>query len=423
MNRIHKRLACLNLALLLAALAALPAISVPAEAISAQAEIERPAGDEASAPLAAAARTTSSSLRLYRNSGSGDYFYKSAEPYYVSSYSPYRNYFRLRDYIFTRSGAAQVGWIELSSATSTDLIPLNATYSVPGGVTGSSLCAVWAPHNDGYVILNALFGEFSNPSVTNSLLNQQRVTYQKSGTPFPTDYLVSQRGYKLLGWTTEHTPSQETGGTLSGQWYSPGDDTPSGVSVLYAQEYSVTSSSLVIYHPGEGRVKRGGTILVQEGELPVILGEDSFIPPEGRVFQGWVSNPGETQPVYRPGDTAAPRGGIPIHLYAVWAKNETQVAPGLYASLDRGGRTFQLRAEAAYFTGNGYYGPPRAVLALYRDGRPLSTAVSQPQYAADVTLTAPYTGGAPTECKFFVTGGSGFQPLGPAVSIDPALIS
>lgn len=113
----------------------------------------------------------------------------------------------------------------------------------------------------------------------------------------------------------------------------------------------------MVYHPGEGRVKQGGTILVQEGELPVILGEDSFIPPEGHSFQGWVSNPGETQAVYRPGDTVAPLGGIPIHLYAVWKKSETQVGPGLYASLDRNGQTFQLRADAAYFTGNGYYGP------------------------------------------------------------------
>lgn len=419
MKLIHKRLACLNLALLLAVLTALPAGAVPAEALPAPAEIERPAGDEAPAPLAAAARTTPGSLRLYRNSGPGDYVYQSARPYYVS---PYRNYFRLRDYIFTRSDAAQAGWIKPSSATSTDLIPLNATYSVPGGVTSSSLYAVWAPHKDGHVILNALFGEFSNPSVPNSRLKQQRVTYQKSGTPFPMDYLVSQRGYRLLGWTTEHTPSREAGGILSGRWYSPGDNTPSGVSVLYAQEYSVTSSSLVVYHPGEGRVKQGGTILVQEGELPVILGEDSFIPPEGRSLQGWASNPGETQAVYRPGDTAAPSGGIPIHLYAVWAKNETQAAPGLYASWDRAGKTFQLRAEAAYFTGNGYYGPLRAALALYRDGQLLSTAVSPPQYAADVTLPASYTGGAPTECKFFVTGGSGFQPLGPAVSINPALI-
>ena len=444
MNLIHRRLACLNLALLLLVLTAFPAGAVPAEPeTSAEIEVpaeprpespaepepESPAGEaapEAPAPQAAAVRATSSSLLLYRNSFYGDYTCKNAKPYDTESSYPYRNCFRLQDYIFEKDGTAQVGWVKSTTATSTDLIPLNATYLVPGGSTGSSLYAYWAPHRNGYVILNALFGAFSKPSDPNSRLNQQRFTYQKSGTPFPMDYIVSERGCELLGWTTEYAPSPEIGGVLSGQWYDPGDNVPSGVSTLYSYEYEYgpTGSTLVVYHAGAGTVKRGGTVLVQDAKRSSnALDAGLFNAPENLVFQGWSLSPAGTQVDYQAGAAVSVRSGVPTHLYAVWKKQETQIRPGLYASWDRAGQTLQVRAEAAYFNGNGYYGPLRAGLALYRNGQLLSTAVSPPQYAAGVTLAASYTGGAPTECKFFVTGDSGFQPLGPAVTIIPSLLS
>lgn len=436
MNPIPRRLACLNLALLLLVLTAIPAGAVPAEheissEVSAEsentAEAKKPGEDavpEAPLSQAATARTTMSSLRLYRNSSSSDYSYKSAKPYYISSSYPYRNYFRLGNYVFTRSDAAQAGWIKTTNATSTDLIPLNATYSVLGGATSSSLYAIWAPHRDGYVILNALFGEFSNPSVTNNRLNQQRVTYQKSGTRFPTDYLVSESGYRLLGWTSEHTPLQGTDGILSGQWYDPGDNVPSGVSTLYSYEYEYgpTGSTLVVYHAGAGTVKRGGTVLVQDAKRSSnALDASLFNAPENLVFQGWSLRPAGTQADYQAGAIVSVKSGVPTHLYAVWALNERPIASNLYASVDTGAKTVQIRAEQAYFTGNSYYGSLRAALALYQNGKLADVVMSPLGYPTDVVLKASYTGPVPTSCKFFVLNGSG-QPLGPAVPFNPALL-
>lgn len=448
MNSVYRRLACLNLALLLLLLSAAPAKAAPAEAASSVVlvedgavtgsetsgesgetgetepsgemepsdEIEAPgeAGLPTEAPMAAAAQTTMSSLRLYRNLSRDDSYFISPKPY-LSTAS--WNFYDLEENICPPvSNGVQVGWYDRSVVTSTDPIPLTAVYRVRPG-RSASLNVLWATYSEGSVILNALFGTFAASTASASFLNQDRVTYQPYGTALPgtENYRVSGSGYGLLGWTTEHTPLRDTDGVLTGQWYGAGDAAPGDVPVLYSYEYSTTNSSLVVYHPTLGTVKRGGALLVQGGlSSYTAVGAGELNAPAYHRFEGWSTTPGGTAVSCAAGSTVTPRAGTPAHLYAVWEDLGTPVGDGLYALLDPAARTVRLLAEPSSFPS----GPFQAVLGLYRDGRLVDAAVSGlGSHSSEIKLEVSYSGAVPTEIKYFLMDGAG-RPLRPAVTVS-----
>lgn len=459
MNSVYRRLACLNLALLLLLLSAAPARAVPegadspavlAEGVTAtqpespgeagetgetgeaggtgesgETDEAEPSGETAApgeaglpaeAPMAAAARSTLSSLWLYRNTSSSDYSSISANPYYISPYAPYYNYFDLEDYIFLpTSNAVQVGWYNRYVVTSTNLVPLTAGYLIRGGGS-TSLNALWANYSGSSVILNALFGTFASSTASLDFLNQDRVTYQPYGTALPgtENYRVSGSGYGLLGWTTEYRPARDTDGVLTGRWYGVGDAAPGGVPVLYSHEYSTTNSSLVVYHPTLGTVKRGGALLVQGGlSSYTAVGAGELNAPAYHRFLGWSRTSGGTRVDCAAGSTVTPRAGTPAHLYAVWEDLGTPVGDGLYALLDPAARTVRLLAEPSSFPS----GPFQAVLGLYRDGKLLDAAVSGlGSHSSEIKLEVSYSGAVPTEIKYFLMDGAG-RPLRSAVTV------
>lgn len=457
MKSVHRRLACLNLALLLLLLSAAPARAVPegadspavlAEGVTAtqpespgetgetgeaggtgesgetdeaepsgETAVPGEAGLPAETPMAAAAQSTLSSLRLYRNASSSDYSFISANPYYISPYAPYYNFFDLEDYIRSPvSNAVQVGWYDRYVVTSTDLVPLTAVYRVRGGGS-ASLNALWANYSGSSVILNALFGTFASPTASLDFLNQDRVTYQPYGTALPgtENYRVSGSGYGLLGWTTEYHPARDTDGVLTGRWYGVGDAAPGGVPVLYSHEYSTTNSSLVVYHPTLGTVRRGGALLVQGGlSSYTAVGAGELNAPAYHRFEGWSTTPGGTAVSCAAGSTVTPRAGVPTHLYAVWEDLGTPVGDGLYALLDPEARTVRLLAEPSSFP---TASPFQAVLGLYRNGRLVDAAVSGlGSHSSEIKLEVSYSGAVPTEIKYFLMDSAG-RPIRSAVTV------
>lgn len=370
--------------------------------------------------MAAAARSTLSSLRLYRNTSSDDYTSVSADPYFISPYTPYYNYFALEDYILGRaSNGIQVGWYDRwynrYGATSTDLIPLTADYRVWGG-DSAALNALWATYSEGSVILNALSGTFASSTASAKFLKQKRITYLTCGTALPgTNYRASVGERSLLGWTTNYHPVW--GGSdyvLDGQWYGAGDAAPSDVPVLYSHEYSTTNSSMVVYHPTKGTVTRGGTCLVQAGRGSyTVIGAGELNAPAYHRFLGWSRTSGGTRVDCAAGSTVTPRTGTPTHLYAVWEDLGTPVGAGLYALLDPETRTVRLLAEPSSFPS----GPFQAVLGLYRDGRLVDAAVSGlGSHSSEIKLEVSYSGAVPTEIKYFLMDGAG-RPLRSAVTV------
>lgn len=343
MHLLKKRLACLNLALLLLVLSALPAAAAPVPS-----------------PALADAAARSSLYTLYLDPNGGTRPNGATDAASISAQLPNQPV-DLTAYLCTQPNKIQVGWTtnrSPSSASPTDLIPINARYRV----TNTTLYAYWAPSGS---TLNALSGTFVNPSPRDDAVKQQRYSIQTPGRPLPTAGDIRYTdGSALLGWSTLLQPEADSNRFLSGAWYAPGDNAPK--EPLYGHQYSPTASHLVVYHLGSFPSAAGGSALVQEGggnsdirppmHLPYLFQE-----PQGWSFGGWSAEPGSTEAVYsysRP--IVFEKPGV-LNLYAIWYK-QLDEKNYLNAYLPSEGNTVRVLINPSFYQENN---AAALALALY----------------------------------------------------------
>lgn len=341
MHLLKKRLACLNLALLLLVLSALPAAAAPV-------------------PYPADAGARSSFYTLYLNPNGGSLPNGTTNTASISAQLPNQTV-DLAAYLCTQPNKIQVGWTtnrSPSPASPTDLIPLNARHRV----TNTTLYAYWAPSGS---TLNALSGTFVNPSPRDGAVKQQRYSLQTPGRPLPTAGDIRYtNGSVLLGWSTHLQPEEDSNHFLSGVWYAPGDSAPK--EPLYGHQYSPTASHLVVYHLGSFRSTNGGSTLVQKGGgnsdiRPPIQMPYLFQAPQGWSFGGWSAEPGSTEIVYgysRP--IVFEKPGI-LNLYAIWFK-QLDEKNYLNAYLPSEGNTVRVLINSSFYWENN---AATLALALY----------------------------------------------------------
>ena len=395
MRLLKKRLACLNLALLLLVLSALPAAAAP---------VPSPA------PADAAARRSFYTLYLNPNGGTQPNGATSAAS--ISAQRPYQTV-DLADYLCTQSNKIQVGWTTNrfpSPASPSNLIPINARYRV----TNTTLYAYWAPSGS---TLNALSGTFVNPSPRDGAVKQQRYSIQTPGHPLPTAGDIRYtNGSALLGWSTRLQPEADANSFLSGAWYAPGDSAPKGP--LYGHQYSPTASHLVVYHLGSFPSAAGGSALVQEGggnsDIWPLWNLSYLLPePKGWSFGGWSTEPGSTEIAYGyPRPIVFEKPGV-LNLYAIWYKQLDEKSY-LNAYLPSEGNTVRVLINPSFYQENK---AAALALALYdRDSGQLLGLASKTSSQSG-GIEAKFPGSKLPRCKLIAWDKYG-APVIPPYSFD-----
>lgn len=345
-------------------------------------------------------------LRLYGNAGNSATLPSGATWTSLTAYYP--TGYDLTDYIFQRPGYVQLAWTG-TDYSSSDPLPLNA-YFTPA--TNCSLYAYWTKADPGDIILNALSGRLTGGSfylktsgIPVTLPNQ--VTYEDESS--------------LLGWSTSLETDTDSAQFFPGQWYEGGDvvsPAENAATILYAREPG--TGQYILYHPTQGTVTAGGTVLVQGSvasypDLLVYAPDGSrFTPPENYVFAGWSTSEGSTAVDIAPGETVQLTTGDVLHLYAVW-KPESYTytpAPGLTVTSIPSTKTIQVTVTDTW-AGQADY---TAVCALYEGDKMIDCAISS---AEGKSLELQYQGDTPPLCKVFALG-KDWQPLRACTSYTPA---
>lgn len=331
--------------------------------------------------------------------------------YYPSTYC-------LADYQFQQNNYTQVGWS--ARATGSDLQPLNLLITP---TTPTSLYARWVSTGSGDILLNGLSGKLDNG-----------MYYQKSSNVpvMLPDRLTYRNGSEaVLGWCTEvnATPSDRDD-VYSGQWYSGGDiiaPDSSAPVVLYAHPRE--GGQYAVYHPTQGTVANGGTIIVQgtvstQSDLTVYTPDGSALTaPTGCEFAGWSATEGGQTVDFDAGASLPLSPGTVRHLYAVWepAGYAFQPEDGITVVSRPDIKTVRVTATSAWHEA---HGAAAVICALY-DDRGKMTACARTDCASgeDTVTKLTYPGGIPPVCKVFALDAGG-RPVFAGVTCDlPSLSS
>lgn len=322
----------------------------------------------------------------YRNGASST----SLTGYYPSTYC-------LTDYQFQQNNYTQVGWSV--RATGGSLEPLNL-WITP--TTPTSLYARWVATDSGDILLNGLDGTLDNGE-----------RYQKfSGTQISLPYQLTYEDpdEELLGWCTvaDATPSDLD--IYHGQWYSGGDAVAPDSSapiVLYAHPQA--GGQYAVYHPTQGTVANGGTIIVQgtsstRSDLTVYTpGSSAVTAPDGYELAGWSETENSQTVDFKAGAFLSLSPGTVQHLYAVWepAGYTFQPEDGITIISRPSIKTVQVMVTPAWHKA---HQATTVVCALYDQGKMTACAMTDCLSGWDAVTELTYPGSVPPVCKVFALG-------------------
>ena len=225
----------------------------------------------------------------------------------------------LGDYIFTKSGYQQIGWM----TTHDEFIPLTDMYTP---TSNDKLIAEWVPVDDSTVLFNGLGGKidgsyYKKTTTVSSVAIPERAS---------TNYVITRSsgsdliGY-LVGWTdSSYTYYSQEGLVLcpESKWYTPGSIAAfDKKSVLYAN-WIFDTGNVISYH-GNGGVTEAGSDVAEQANwgdpsnlsLNVLPG--TTFTRQGYEFDGWKTSDGRSYSVGMtvPGD--ADKTTV-LDLYAQW---------------------------------------------------------------------------------------------------------
>ena len=331
--------------------------------------------------------------------GNGGTYYNGATYTSLKAYYPTSYY--LAGYCFQRKGYTQVGWS--TTALAGNLMQLN-TFYLP--TTNGSLYSYWEATEENDILLNGLSGNLSNGTF-----------YKKySNTPVILPSQLTYDNNSLLAWCTTVTASPLNLKIYAGQWYAGGDTIipdSKTVTLLYAQAQG--GGQYAIYHPTQGTINNGGTIIVQgttstDSDLQVYTpGGTYFSAPEGYELAGWSKTPNSTTVDYAPGSTLPLYRGTTIHLYALWKPIEYDYVPetGLTITLIPATKTVRITMTANWCS---LYSQKFGLCGLYEDGKMLNCSMAALQSGQTQELEMQYTGETPPVCKVFALDTS-YKPI------------
>ena len=350
MKTVLKQLFYMNLAVLMAVLLILPAVAEDAEAYTLTLHANW-AGDE---------------TRELTNAPETEY--------------------TLSEYIFRRDSYVQVAWADATDGDASHR--LNALY-VP--VTSTDLYAFWLEAGVGQIVLNSLDGD----------LDAQGTFYEKHTTTvtLPEELVYPDGSDALLAWSTEVAPKTDEQGVLNGLWYSGGDEVrPDAQKRLELYGHGRGGSAYVIYHPAEGALARGGSILVQQAQgnaLALTLLDDSVLSaPDGYVFSGW-----ERAGTAVSGSALTLQPGEVVHLYAGWEREAVVITPEAGIGISSAGDTVAVTLSAAWCQQDDV---EQAVCALYdSDWKMLACAAGDLQPDGSILIELDYADHGGLHCRIF----------------------
>lgn len=249
----------------------------------------------------------------------------------------------LTDYLFQLDKYTQVGWQEWSG----DFVALNAFYTPEAD---TRLTAQWLMVDPGDIVINSLDRTLDDGSHYRS---------QRTALTLPTQLQGAFGSADVLGWSStvdaEPDPSTQV---MRGVWYEGGDvvqPDKNSVQLLYSRS---AVGKYVRYHPTDGSVKNGGTILVQGttatvGDLEVYAIDGSAMtPPQGCALRGWSRAADVDAVRYQVGERIslpAYPASQTLDLYAVWEQVEfvETLEPGVQvcSNTDNGNVTVELTQE------------------------------------------------------------------------------
>lgn len=300
--------------------------------------------------------------------------------------------YSLAEYVFQRDSHVQVAWATKDG----EQIRLNALY-VPA--TSTDLYAFWVEAGAGEIVLNGLSGELDNDGVY----------YQKySEAVVLPDTLVYSEDDELLAWSTELIPAADQQDIYRGKWYGGGETVrPSAGETMELYAHTSDDGAYVIYHPADGLVAQGGSILVQcaaEGKLTLeatVVGKAYFVAPAGCTFAGWALQEDSEDPIYEPGDFLHLTDGECVELYAVWEKELTEFfpEPGISITTETVGELVSVTLSAEWCAD---VGAEKAICALYNNsGKMLVCGSSSIQIDGSIQINLNYKDWEGTVCKIF----------------------
>ena len=301
--------------------------------------------------------------------------------------------------------------------TESELIPYDAYYQPAKDTT---LYAKWVPTGANDILLNGLFGRFSDGTAF------RKTTGTAAKLPKTLSYAYA--GDKnVLAWTdVSAASSNDLHIYKESAFYSGGDviaPDAGAATVLYAWE---NDGLFARYHATLGQLRQGGSVLLQgEGadmiasatSLKTYVPDDSLlIAPENYEFAGWSLREDAITADYLPGDRITLRRNV-TDLYAVWVPTELtgELTDGvtLTQSFRNGRITVSATAEWC-----GRSGAQTMLCALYDSaGRMLRSSVASAT-AQGITVLLPYQAGSYATCKLFLLDGS-YRPIGEPLTCVP----
>ena len=229
----------------------------------------------------------------------------------------YPNSIYLGDYLFTRSGYAQVGW-----TTGSNLILMDSRIPVLSNMT---LSASWVPVQNKTVLFVGNGGKISgNDYVTAATQTAVNVPSRTEATRIDA-YNIPMY---LLGWCSDlswHTDFNHVlNGTGTQKWYMPSStQTWDRPDVLYARWISLGN---IIYYDGNGGVSglspyQVQAILSTGSDMTLYVQNDLGFTKYGYTFTGWKDSNGTS---YVAGQAIAPVTDLSVTtLQAQWARTFT----------------------------------------------------------------------------------------------------
>lgn len=234
----------------------------------------------------------------------------------------YPKSYNLLEYRQTKEGFEQVGW-----AKGENILPINRRFCP---TTNTDLYAYWEPVGPRDILLQGLDGNFENGEV------YQKYTGTNVTLPKQLDYFYTNN---VMAWSDQVQLSPLDLDVYAGTWYCGGDviePDENTSKVLYS--YQQNSVGTALYHPTEGTVKNGGTVIVQRKgtwttmtspmDLQTYTLDSSYLTaPDGYELAGWSTSPEAKDIDYTPHQKLTVKEETIQHLYAVWKGKEYTKTP------------------------------------------------------------------------------------------------
>ena len=216
-----------------------------------------------------------------------------------------------------------------------------------------------------------------------------------------------------MAWSDQVQLSPLDLDVYAGTWYCGGDviePDENTSKVLYS--YQQNSVGTALYHPTEGTVKNGGTVIVQRKgtwttmtspmDLQTYTLDSSYLTaPDGYELAGWSTSPEAKDIDYTPHQKLTVKEETIQHLYAVWKGKEYTKTPeqGCTVTTIPAEAKVEVTLEKSWCIENGV---KQGFCALYdENGKLIDVSFGTQNDDQGITLEMQYMGETAKTCKVF----------------------